>query len=97
MSGEFFAVLAFLPNLGPMEMMVILGLGVLLFGSRLPTVGRSLGKTFVEFKKGLRGIEDELDEASNRPTTPSRPSASDRIEAEAPRFEIGEPAKSERV
>lgn len=50
-----------LPNLGPMELMLIMGLGVLLFGKRLPEVGRSLGKGIIEFKKGLRGIEDEFD------------------------------------
>lgn len=50
-----------LPNLGPMEMMVVMVVAVLLFGKRLPEVGRSLGKGLVEFKKGLRGIEDDLD------------------------------------
>src|SRR5580658_7705285 len=49
------------PNVGWFEMMVIMGIAVLLFGKRLPEVGRSLGKGIVEFKKGLRGIEDELD------------------------------------
>jgi len=49
-----------LPNLGPMEMMIIMGIAVLMFGKRLPEVGRSLGKGIVEFKKGLRGVEEEL-------------------------------------
>jgi sec-independent protein translocase protein TatA len=85
----------FLPNLGPMEMIVIVGLGVLLFGKRLPEVGRSLGKGIVEFKKGLKGIEDEVDEASNRPSPP-RPD--DRVHAESPKFEIPPaPTKSERT
>jgi sec-independent protein translocase protein TatA len=44
-----------------MEMVVIMGVAVLLFGKRLPEVGRSLGKGIIEFKKGLRGIEDEFD------------------------------------
>ncbi|MHC5544914.1 Sec-independent protein translocase subunit TatA/TatB, partial [Singulisphaera rosea] len=50
-----------LPNLGPMEMIVVMAVAVLLFGKRLPEVGRSLGKGIVEFKKGIRGIEDEFD------------------------------------
>jgi sec-independent protein translocase protein TatA len=50
-----------LPNLGPGEMLVVMMVAVLLFGKRLPEVGRSLGKGIVEFKKGLRGISDELD------------------------------------
>jgi sec-independent protein translocase protein TatA len=49
-----------LPNLGPMEMMIIMGIAVLMFGKRLPEVGRSLGKGIVEFKKGLQGVEEEL-------------------------------------
>ena len=56
-------VLGFIQNLGMPEMMLILGLGVLLFGSRLPSIGRSVGKSIVEFKKGLRGIEDDIDKA----------------------------------
>ena len=55
------------PQLGPMEMVVIMGVAVLLFGKRLPEVGRSLGKGIVEFKKGLRGIEDEFDISSHVP------------------------------
>lgn len=48
------------PSLSPMEMIVIGGLAVLLFGKRLPEVGRSLGRSVVELKKGMRGVEDEL-------------------------------------
>jgi sec-independent protein translocase protein TatA len=48
------------PNLNPMELMVVLGVAVLLFGKRLPEVGRSLGRGIVEFKKGIRGVEEEF-------------------------------------
>jgi sec-independent protein translocase protein TatA len=47
-------------GLGGTEMFILLILGVLLFGKKLPEVGRSLGKGLVEFKKGLSGIEDEV-------------------------------------
>ncbi len=60
-----------LPNLGPMELMLLLGLGVLLFGKRLPEVGRSLGRGIVEFKKGLNGVGDELDTSSSNRYTSS--------------------------
>lgn len=83
---------------GPMEMMIILGIGVLLFGKRLPEVGRSLGKGIVEFKKGVQGIEDEIDSASSTATSSSsssrsHESADDYEEATAPKFEppAGEP------
>jgi sec-independent protein translocase protein TatA len=61
---------------GHWEAIVLLALGVLIFGRRLPEVGRSMGRGIVEFKKGLKGIEDDLEEASN-PTSPqqSTPSA----------------------
>jgi sec-independent protein translocase protein TatA len=51
-------------NLGGQEFLLLLVLGVLLFGRKLPELGRSLGKTVVEVKKGLRGIEDEVSEPS---------------------------------
>lgn len=56
-----------LPNLGPGEMAIILILALLLFGKRLPEVGRSLGRGIVEFKKGVRGIEDEIDTEAVKP------------------------------
>lgn len=45
--------------LGLPEMIILAILGVLIFGKRLPEVGKSLGKGIVEFKKGLAGIDDE--------------------------------------
>jgi sec-independent protein translocase protein TatA len=44
-----------------MELIIVMGIAVLLFGKRLPEVGRSLGRGIVEFKKGLNGAADELD------------------------------------
>jgi sec-independent protein translocase protein TatA len=49
-------------GLGGQEILLLVVLGVLLFGRKLPEVGRSLGKTMTEFKKGMRGIEDEVNE-----------------------------------
>src|SRR4051812_37042364 len=60
-----------MPGFG--EMLLIAGLGLLFFGKRLPEVGRSLGKGIVEFKKGLKGIEDEVEEASNQPAKAALP------------------------
>ena len=51
-----------MPGLG--EWLVIAAIGLLLFGKRLPEVGRSLGKGIVEFKKGLKGVEEDIDTAS---------------------------------
>jgi len=61
---------AFIPNVpGWGELLIIAFIGLLLFGRRLPEVGRSLGKGIVEFKKGLRGIDDEIEDAVNRSPT----------------------------
>jgi sec-independent protein translocase protein TatA len=57
---------AWMPSGG--EWLVIAVFGLLLFGKRLPEVGRSLGKGIVEFKKGLKGVEEEVETASNTPT-----------------------------
>ncbi len=51
------------PNFGMWEMMIIGGICLLFFGNRLPSVMRSLGKSVTEFKKGVSGIEDEIDQA----------------------------------
>jgi sec-independent protein translocase protein TatA len=52
---------------GPWEMAIIAVVALLLFGRRLPEVGRSLGKGIVEFKKGLRDVQDEVNKASDEP------------------------------
>jgi sec-independent protein translocase protein TatA len=49
---------------GPWEIIIIVVVALLLFGRRLPEVGRSLGRGIVEFKKGLRGVEDEINQAA---------------------------------
>ena len=50
--------------IGGWELLVIAVVAVLIFGRRLPEVGRSLGQGLVEFKKGLKGIKDEVDDAT---------------------------------
>ncbi len=52
---------------GGYEWIVLLVLGLLIFGRRLPEVGRSLGRGIVEFKRGIKGIDDEIDQESSKP------------------------------
>jgi sec-independent protein translocase protein TatA len=54
-------LIGFLPTLGATEIIVLLVIGVFLFGRKLPEVGRYLGKGIVEFKKGMSGIEDHVE------------------------------------
>ena len=55
---------------GGWEMIVVLVIGLLVFGRRLPEIGRSLGSSIVEFKKGVKGIEDDVDTQTHAPATP---------------------------
>jgi sec-independent protein translocase protein TatA len=87
-------------SMGPSEMLIIGIVAVLLFGERLPEVGRSLGKSFIEFKKGISGLENEFRSATSVAThspTASRAATVDHEEATAPKFEPpqSEPPQSE--
>jgi sec-independent protein translocase protein TatA len=97
--------LAFIPGgVGPTEMIVFGLIALLLFGKRLPEVARSMGKGIVEFKRGMRGLEDEMtvstsshSSRSSSQAPPRRrpdPVDEDRDEWTAPRFE---PPTSEPV
>src|SRR5450432_2848078 len=58
------------------ENWLVIGLvALLLFGRRLPEVGRSLGKGIIEFKKGLAGIEDDINTQTTQIVQPTQPKA----------------------
>src|SRR6185295_9000487 len=71
------------------HMIIVAVVALLLFGDRLPSVMRSLGKGVQEFKKGMRGIEDQFQDAMKEPEkTPARyREVAEREEPTAPRFE----------
>lgn len=89
-------------GMGPTEMIIVGVIAVLLFGKRLPEVGRSLGKSLMEFKKGLNDIKSEMDVATSDPSIrpTKRYNADDYDEPTAPKFvppttepnEMAEPA-----
>ncbi len=65
------STLAFIQNIGGMELVIILAVALLLFGRRLPEVGKSLGKGIVEFKKGLAGLEDDVKKDTDKRELPA--------------------------
>jgi len=47
-------------GLGIPELVLLLALGFLLFGSHLPALARSLGKTVVEVRRGVADLAEEV-------------------------------------
>ena len=63
---------------GHLELLIVAFIILLLFGNRLPTLMRSLGRGVVEFKQGLQGVDDESDEAGKS----GKPDKSEKIESQ---------------
>ncbi len=51
---------------GPWELVIVALIALLLFGNRLPSVMRSMGRGITEFKKGIREGEESVDEDSQQ-------------------------------
>lgn len=60
---------SFLPSLHGPELLLLAGVLLIFFGNRLPSVMRSLGKSVTEFKKGVSGIEEDIDNAVTKSET----------------------------
>ena len=54
----------------PWTYLIVALVALLLFGKRLPEVGRSLGKGIAEFKKGLHDVSDEMNREDTKPEPP---------------------------
>src|SRR5215813_15445391 len=65
-----------MPNIGPMEIILLLGLALLLFGAkRLPEIGRSLGSGMREFKDSVTGDRSPEPRSELPPPVPAAPPA----------------------
>ena len=85
--------LAFLPNLGMTELLVLAFLGLLIFGKKLPEVGKSLAQGIVSFKKGLQGVESHIEGAMNEEPVKKKKKKRKVIEAEAEMAAVPDPAQ----
>jgi sec-independent protein translocase protein TatA len=91
---------------GMPEMILLAALGLLIFGRRLPEVGRNIGKGIVEFKRGLKEAEQSLHEEPevNPPPRPQQSlpasSAAPQIAENAPKYKFdpytGKPIEQEQ-
>ncbi|GHS93819.1 hypothetical protein FACS1894107_12680 [Planctomycetales bacterium] len=66
---------AFFQSLGWSEILIVGVAGVLLFGRRLPDLGRTLGKSLVSFRKGMTEMKDEIVKGVDEPLAPALPAA----------------------
>jgi len=64
-------LLAFVEN--PFAWLVILVLGLLVFGHKLPGMARSLGQSVSEFKKGAKEGDAEQSKQDSPPANPAAP------------------------
>ena len=64
-----------MPNIGPLEIAIVLVIVLLIFGpKRLPDLGRSMGRGMREFKDSITGKDDDDDrsiESSDNATAAS--------------------------
>ncbi len=57
----------------PLDIAVIAIIALLLFGKRLPDLAKSLGKSIVEFKKGLNQTTEEIKKTTTMDAPPDTP------------------------
>lgn len=54
-------MIAFLPTLGFSEMLLLLVVGLLLYGRNLPQAGRTMGRFVAQLKRGFQDFKDQMD------------------------------------
>lgn len=52
-------------NFTTTEIIIICVVALVLFGGSLPAIAKNLGKSVVEFKKGVKDVKDDLENAAS--------------------------------
>jgi len=86
--------IAFLPNFAGFDGLIVLVVALLIFGRKLPEVGKNLGRTIVEFKKGLSGADEQGNTAEQEPQ--EQPAPPRRL-ASGSRVSVNPPARTSRA
>ncbi|MCL6522809.1 MAG: twin-arginine translocase TatA/TatE family subunit [Firmicutes bacterium] len=61
-------------RIGPMEILIILVIALVVFGpSRLPELGRAVGRGLREFRNATQGLSQEISQAVEAPAQPAQP------------------------
>ncbi len=72
-----------MPNVGPLELAIVLIIALVIFGpKRLPELGRSVGKGIREFRSSVSGKGDDDDEPSQPPQIEGAEKPAEPVESE---------------
>ena len=78
MATTYAALALFGGGFGWQEILLVVLVILLLFGGRkIPELARGLGRGLQEFKKGARGLKDEVEDAADDADEPAQPTAVD--------------------
>jgi sec-independent protein translocase protein TatA len=87
-----------MPNIGPLEIAVVLIIVLIIFGpKRLPELGQSMGRGIREFRNSISGDKDKDDPDKNRKELEASQSAESASQAAEPSTQSAESAEAEAV
>jgi sec-independent protein translocase protein TatA len=83
-----------MPNIGPVELIIILVIALLILGpGRLPDVGSALGKSIREFRKAATDVQDSVKLDAAPTPAPAAPAPNTLAAAATPNTLVAAPAE----